>query len=159
MLLSLPDWLAHLERLHPKGERGIELGLERVLRVQAALGQVQHCPVIIVGGTNGKGSTCAFLEAFYRAAGYRVGCYTSPHLLDYNERVRIDGVPIDDESLCAAFARVEAARQAAGAVALTYFEFGTLAAWEAFAAAQIEVAILEVGLGGRLDAVNAYAPD
>ena len=159
MFLSLPDWLAHLERLHPKGERGIELGLERVLRVQAALGQVQHCPVIIVGGTNGKGSTCAYLEAIYRAAGYCVGCYTSPHLLDYNERVRIDGVPIDDESLCAAFARVEAARQAAGAVALTYFEFGTLAAWEAFAAARIEVAILEVGLGGRLDAVNAYAPD
>ena len=159
MPVTLSGWLAHLEHLHPKGEGGIELGLERVARVRTALGQRQHCPVILVGGTNGKGSTCACLEAIYRAAGYRVGCYTSPHLLEYNERVRIDGAPVDDAALCAAFARVEAARQAAGAVALTYFEFGTLAAWEVFAAAQVEVAILEVGLGGRLDAVNIYEPD
>ncbi|HJV93155.1 MAG TPA: bifunctional tetrahydrofolate synthase/dihydrofolate synthase, partial [Azonexus sp.] len=117
------------------------------------------CPVIIVGGTNGKGSTCAYLESIVAHAGYKVGCYTSPHLLAYNERVRLDGRPVDDAALCAAFARVEAARQRAGDVALTYFEFGTLAAWEVFAAAGVEAAILEVGLGGRLDAVNAYEPD
>ena len=156
---SLVDWLAFLESLHPKGQGGIELGLERVARVKAQLGQRQDCPVIIVGGTNGKGSTCAYLEAIYRAAGYRVGCYTSPHLLAYNERVRVDGMPAGDAELCAAFARVEAARQAAGGVALTYFEFGTLAAWEVFAAARAQAVILEVGLGGRLDAVNVYEPD
>ncbi len=156
---SLADWLAFLEGLHPKGQGGIELGLERVGRVKAVLQQTQGCPLIVVGGTNGKGSTCAYLEAVYRAAGYRVGCYTSPHLLDYNERVRVDGQAIDDAALCAAFARVEAARQQAGPVALTYFEFGTLAAWEVFAAKRVEVMILEVGLGGRLDAVNIYDAD
>jgi len=156
---TLSGWLAHLERLHPKGQGGIELGLERVARVKGELQQRQSCPVIIVGGTNGKGSTCAYLEAIFRAAGYRVGCYTSPHLLVYNERVRVDGASIDDAALCAAFARVEAARLAAGGVALTYFEFGTLAAWEVFAARQTQVIILEVGLGGRLDAVNVYDPD
>ncbi len=159
LLKSLPDWLAHLESLHPKGQGGIELGLERVRLVKAALQQTQHCPLIIVGGTNGKGSTCAYLEAIYKAAGYRVGCYTSPHLLAYNERVRVDRLSVDDESLCQAFAKVEAARQSAGNVALTYFEFGTLAAWEVFAARQVEIIILEVGLGGRLDAVNAYDAD
>jgi len=156
---SLPDWLAHLENLHPKGQAGIVLGLERVARVKAALQQTQRCPLIVVGGTNGKGSTCAYLEAIYAFAGYRVGCYTSPHLLEYNERVRIDRAPVDDETLCQAFARVEAARRAAGDVALTYFEFGTLAAWEVFAASAVEVLILEVGLGGRLDAVNVYDAD
>lgn len=155
----LSDWLAHLESLHPKGQGGIELGLDRVSRVKDVLRQTQRCPLIIVGGTNGKGSTCAYLEAIYAFAGYRVGCYTSPHLLEYNERVRVERAPIDDEALCQAFARVEAARQSAGNVALTYFEFGTLAAWEVFAARQVEVVILEVGLGGRLDAVNVYEPD
>lgn len=155
----LPDWLAYLESLHPKGMAGIELGLERIARVKTVLAQKQHCPLIIVGGTNGKGSTCAYLETTYRASGYRTGCYTSPHLLIYNERIRIDGAPIRDEDLCAAFASVEAARQGAGDVRLTYFEFGTLAAWEVFAARQVDVAILEVGLGGRLDAVNVYEPD
>jgi dihydrofolate synthase/folylpolyglutamate synthase len=155
----LVDWLEFLEKLHPKGQGGIELGLERVVRVKAGLRQRQTCPVIIVGGTNGKGSTCAYLEAIYRAAGYRVGCYTSPHLLVYNERVRVDGVPAADAELCAAFERVEAARQAAGDIALTYFEFGTLAAWEVFAAARAQLVVLEVGLGGRLDAVNVYEPD
>lgn len=155
---TLADWLAHLEGLHPKGQAGIELGLERIRQVKAALGQVQHCPVIVVGGTNGKGSTCAYLENIIDRAGYKVGCYTSPHILAYNERVRLNGVPVDDAALCAAFARVEAARLATG-VALTYFEFGTLAAWEVFAAAGVEAAVLEVGLGGRLDAVNAYEPD
>ncbi|HZX32348.1 MAG TPA: bifunctional tetrahydrofolate synthase/dihydrofolate synthase [Rhodocyclaceae bacterium] len=156
---TLADWLAHLEGLHPKGQAGIELGLDRIKQVKDALGQEQHCPVIIVGGTNGKGSTCAYLENIVAKAGYRVGCYTSPHLMAYNERVRVNGQPASDEALCAAFARVEAARQAAGNVALTYFEFGTLAAWEVFAQAGVEAAILEVGLGGRLDAVNAYEPD
>ena len=156
---SLPFWLAHLEGLHPKGQGGIELGLERVARVKKALRQRQTCPVIVVGGTNGKGSTCAYLEAIYRAAGYRVGCYTSPHLLVYNERVRVDGVPAGDEDLCKAFARVESARQQVDGVALTYFEFGTLAAWEVFSDQSVDVAILEVGLGGRLDAVNVYDAD
>ena len=160
---TLADWLAHLEGLHPKGQAGIELGLDRIRRVKDVLGQQQHCPVIVVGGTNGKGSTCAYLENILKHGGYKVGCYTSPHLLAYNERVRVDGRPIDDAALCAAFARVEAARLTAGAdggpETLTYFEFGTLAAWEVFAAAGIEVAVLEIGLGGRLDAVNAYEPD
>jgi dihydrofolate synthase/folylpolyglutamate synthase len=153
------DWLQHLEGLHPKGQAGIELGLDRIRLVKAALGQQQHCPVIMVGGTNGKGSTCAYLENIIDRAGYRVGCYTSPHLLAYNERVCLNGKPVGDEALCAAFARVEAARQQAGNIALTYFEFGTLAAWEVFTAAGVEAVILEVGLGGRLDAVNAYEPD
>lgn len=157
--LSLDAWLAHLEGLHPKGQSGIELGLGRVAQIKEALGQTQYCPLIIVGGTNGKGSTCAYLEAIYTFAGYRVGCYTSPHLLAYNERVRVGAVPVSDEALCAAFARVEAARLSEGGVALTYFEFGTLAAWEVFSACQVDVLILEVGLGGRLDAVNAYAAD
>ncbi|MDR3299651.1 MAG: bifunctional tetrahydrofolate synthase/dihydrofolate synthase [Candidatus Accumulibacter sp.] len=156
---SLPDWLEFLASLHPKGADGIALGLERAARVKAGLRQRQTCPVVVVGGTNGKGSTCAYLEAIYRAAGYRVGCYTSPHLLAYNERVRVDGVPADDAKLCAAFARVEAARQTDGNAALTYFEFGTLAAWEVFAAARVQLVILEVGLGGRLDAVNVYDAD
>ena len=157
--LSLAAWLVHLERLHPKGQGGIELGLERVTQVKEALAQQPYCPLIVVGGTNGKGSTCAYLEAIYTFAGYRVGCYTSPHLLAYNERVRVGAAPVSDAALCTAFARVEAARQAEGGVALTYFEFGTLAAWEVFAACQVDVLILEVGLGGRLDAVNAYAAD
>lgn len=156
---SLDDWLRHLEGLHPRGQAGIELGLDRVLRVRAELATDLDCPVITVGGTNGKGSTCAYLENIIARAGYRVGCYASPHLLRYNERVRIGGKPVDDEALCAAFARVEAARQKAGALALTYFEFGTLAAWEVFAQAGVEAAVLEVGLGGRLDAVNAWEPD
>ncbi|MFN6961192.1 MAG: bifunctional tetrahydrofolate synthase/dihydrofolate synthase [Rhodocyclaceae bacterium] len=153
---SLADWLAHLERLHPRGEAGIELGLERVRKVSRALGQRPYCPVITVGGTNGKGSTCALIERILLCAGYRVGVYSSPHLLAYNERVRIDGRPADDAAFCAAFARVEAAR---GDVPLTYFEFGTLAAWEMFTAASPDAIILEVGLGGRLDATNLYDAD
>lgn len=150
---SLQDWLAHIERLHA---RPIELGLERVLTVKCALGIEQDVPVITVGGTNGKGSTCAMLERILLSAGYRVGLYTSPHLLDYNERVRIDGRSASDEALCESFAKVEAAR---GETLLTYFEFGTLAAWLAFSAAAVEAVILEVGLGGRLDAVNAFDAD
>ncbi len=156
---NLPDWLAYLEAQHPQGSAGIELGLDRVRKVSAALDQQQTVPVISVAGTNGKGSTCAMLDRILGCAGYRVGLYTSPHLLAYNERVRIGGAPISDAALCAGFARVEAARRAAGEVALTYFEFGTLAAWECFATADADVIILEVGLGGRLDAVNIYAGD
>jgi len=152
---GLQGWLAHLEALHPRGSAGIELGLERVAAVKARLSQRETCPVILVGGTNGKGSTCAMLERILLAAGYRVGLYTSPHLLHYNERVRINGAAADDASLCAAFARVEQSRGDAG---LTYFEFGTLAAWEVFAAADLDAVVLEVGLGGRLDATNIYQP-
>lgn len=152
-------WLAHLEALHPNGQSGIELGLARVLRVKQRLGQDLPCPLITVGGTNGKGSTCAYLEAIYSFAGYRVGCYTSPHLVDFSERIRVDGRAVDDATLCLAFAKVEAARQAVGQVSLTYFEFATLAAVEVFRACQAEVVVLEVGLGGRLDAVNAYDAD
>jgi len=152
---GLDAWLAHLEALHPRGSAGIELGLERVAAIKSRLGQRETCPVILVGGTNGKGSTCAMLERILLAAGYRVGLYTSPHLLRYNERVRINGVAVDDASLCTAFVRVEQARCDA---ALTYFEFGTLAAWEVFSAADLDAIILEVGLGGRLDATNIYQP-
>ena len=156
---TLDAWLSHVEALHPRGQAGIELGLDRVRRVSELLGQSGFCPVITVGGTNGKGSTCAYLEAMLTRAGHRVGCYTSPHLLTYNERVRIDRAIVGDAVLCRAFARVEAARIAAGQVALTYFEFGTLAAWETFAEADVDAVVLEVGLGGRLDAVNIYEPD
>ncbi|MDP2135195.1 MAG: bifunctional tetrahydrofolate synthase/dihydrofolate synthase [Sulfuritalea sp.] len=152
---GLAAWLAHLEALHPRGSAGIELGLERVMAVKSRLGQRETRPVILVGGTNGKGSTCAMLERILLVAGYRVGLYSSPHLLRYNERVRINGGAVDDASLCDAFARVEEARDDA---ALTYFEFGTLAAWEAFAAVDLDAVVLEVGLGGRLDATNAYEP-
>jgi len=152
---NLDEWLAYIERQHV---RPIALGLDRVRTVSQRLGQRQTCPVILVGGTNGKGSTCAMLERILLCAGYRVGLYTSPHLLRYNERVRIDGEPVADEALCASFARVEAARTAGDEVALTYFEIGTLAAWEAFAGQPLDVVILEVGLGGRLDATNLYEP-
>jgi len=151
--LTLDEWLAHIERQHAQP---IALGLDRVRLVKEALAQRPNCPVIVVGGTNGKGSTCAMLERILLCAGYRVGLYTSPHLLDYNERVRIDGEPVADELLAAGFAKVEAAR---GDVALTYFEYGTLAAWEVFTAEPLDAVILEVGLGGRLDATNIYDAD
>lgn len=150
---SLAAWLDYIERIHPKS---IELGLERVAKVRDALGRSSPAAIFTVAGTNGKGSTCAMLEAILLAAGYRVGLYTSPHLLRYNERVRLDGVPVRDALLCAAFETVERAR---GDVALTYFEFGTLAAWEIFAAEAVDAVILEVGLGGRLDAVNVFDSD
>jgi len=150
---NLADWLTYLEALHPKT---IELGLERVNAVKTALQLTPSFPVILVGGTNGKGSTCAYLEAMLAAAGYRVGLYTSPHLLRYNERVRIDHRIADDAALCTAFSAVDTAR---GAVSLSYFEFGTLAAMWLFARAEVDVAVLEVGLGGRLDAVNVFDPE
>ena len=149
----LAGWLARLETLHPAA---IELGLARVEQVRQALRLEPGFSLVIVGGTNGKGSTCAYIEAIARAAGYRTGLYTSPHLLHYNERVRIDGVPAGDAEIVAAFERVEAAR---GDVSLTYFEFGTLGAMLQFVDAQVDVGILEVGLGGRLDAVNIFDAD
>lgn len=153
---TLADWLAHLEAQHPKGAAGIELGLERVRSVSQVLGQRQNVPVITVAGTNGKGSICAMLERILDCAGYRVGLFSSPHLLDYNERVRIDGVAVRDAALCRSFAKVESARRG---ILLTYFEFGALAAWECFVEAGVDVIVLEVGLGGRLDAVNIYDAD
>jgi len=151
--LSLADWLARLEQLHPSA---IELGLDRVRRVQDAMGLIPAFPLILVGGTNGKGSTCAYLEAILGAAGYKTGLYTSPHLLRYNERVRIAGREASDAELVAAFEKIDAAR---GNTSLTYFEFGTLGAMQQFVAAGVDVAILEVGLGGRLDAVNVFDAD
>jgi dihydrofolate synthase/folylpolyglutamate synthase len=153
---TLADWLTYLEQLHPKT---IELGLGRIAEVRSRLGLAPAFPLITVGGTNGKGSTCAMLESMLHAAGYRVGCYTSPHLLQYNERVRVDKQAVSDAELCAAFARIEAARRVPPEVSLTYFEFGTLAAMLCFTAHAVEAAILEVGLGGRLDAVNAFDAD
>ena len=149
---SLADWLTHLESLHPKT---IALGLERVAQVKQRLDLEPDFPVVIVGGTNGKGSVCAMLEAILHAAGYKVGCYTSPHLLRYNERVRIAKQQASDAELCASFERIEQVRD----IPLTYFEFGTLAAMQLFIENKVNVAILEVGLGGRLDAVNVFDAD
>ena len=150
---SLSDWLAFIERQHPQA---IALGLDRVLAVLAELKIGFSCPIFTVGGTNGKGSTCAMLESILRVAGYRSGLYSSPHLLRYNERVRVGGREADDAALCEAFAAVERAR---GAVPLTYFEFGTLAAFWLFARQKPDALVLEVGLGGRLDAVNVLDAD
>jgi len=151
---DLQGWLRWQETLHP---RAIELGLERIATVWSRLQPDPVAfPVITIAGTNGKGSCAAMLESIYRAAGYRTACYTSPHLLRYNERIRLDGLEVRDAALCAAFERVDRAR---GASTLTYFEFGTLAALDLFVRAQPDVAILEVGLGGRLDAVNILDPD
>ncbi len=156
MSATLAEWLARLEASHPRGSDGIELGLDRVRAVSQRLGQHRFCPTILVGGTNGKGSTCAMLERILHCAGYRIGRYASPHLLRYNERVRVGLADASDSQLVAAFERVEAARDGE---ALTYFEAGTLAAWEVFAAAAVDAVILEVGLGGRLDATNIYPAD
>jgi dihydrofolate synthase/folylpolyglutamate synthase len=153
MPLSLNDWLTRLESLHPKT---LELGLDRVSEVAQRLGVHFDCPVITVGGTNGKGSTCAMLESILLQGGYRVGLYTSPHLLRFNERARINGELVSDEALCKNFEAVEAVR---GDVSLTYFEFTTLAILKYFANAGLDAVILEVGLGGRLDAVNLIDPD
>ncbi|NIO41300.1 MAG: bifunctional tetrahydrofolate synthase/dihydrofolate synthase [Burkholderiales bacterium] len=149
---SLPSWLDRIERIHPDI---IELGLERIGEVRERMRLSPEFPVILVGGTNGKGSSCAMLEAIYRSAGYATGVYTSPHLLTYNERVRINGRMAADAELIEAFEQVEAAR---GDIPLTYFEFGTLAAQLIFCISGVDVAILEVGLGGRLDAVNIFEP-
>ncbi len=158
---TVDAWLAYLETLHPKA---IVLGLDRVRAIAAHLDANITCPVITVTGTNGKGSTCAMLEAILRGAGYRVGLYTSPHLVRYHERVRVNGVDATDVELLDAFGAVEDARLATAAaqgepILLTYFEFGTLAALWLFARAGLEALVLEVGLGGRLDAVNLVDAD
>jgi len=154
MLRSLPEWLDYQQTVHV---RGVDLGLARSGAVWQRMGARRPAPIVItVGGTNGKGSTVAFLDAILRAMGLRVGCYTSPHLLRYNERVRIDGRDAGDDELVAAFERIEAAR---GETPLTYFEYGTLAAFDLFAEHAVDVAVLEVGLGGRLDAVNLVDAD
>ena len=150
---TLNDWLTRLESMHPKA---IDMGLERVAIVGRSLGLTFDCPVITVGGTNGKGSTCAMLEAMILQGGYRVGLYTSPHLLHFNERARINGEIVSDAMLCESFAAVEAVR---GEVSLTYFEFTTLAILKMFVDAGLDAVILEVGLGGRLDAVNIIDAD
>ena len=152
---TLDEWLSWQESLNPKE---IDLGLERVAQVLRRLGHdtCYSCPLISVAGTNGKGSVVAYLEAIALAGGRRVCCYTSPHLLRYNERIRIDGKEIDDQSLCMAFERVDQAR---GDLALTYFEFGTLAAIDLFSTAEPDLVVMEIGLGARLDAVNVMDPD
>lgn len=151
---SLDAWLRWQECLHPEP---VDLGLARVGRVAQRVGlSTPRHVVVTVGGTNGKGSSVALLESILRASGYRVGAYTSPHLLDYRERIRVNGVLSTEEALCGAFDRIDRAR---GETTLSYFEFGTLAAMLLFESCRLDVALLEVGLGGRLDAVNIQAPD
>jgi dihydrofolate synthase/folylpolyglutamate synthase len=150
---TLAEWLAHCERLHPKT---VELTLERVAAVKARLGIEFSAPVIVVAGTNGKGSTCAMLESVALAAGYRVGLYSKPHLIHFEERCRIGGASVDGAALLPHFAAVEAAR---GAISLTYFEFTLLAIARLLAVTPLDLVILEVGLGGRFDAVNAFDGD
>ncbi|CAM3305227.1 bifunctional tetrahydrofolate synthase/dihydrofolate synthase [Halomonas lysinitropha] len=156
---TLPAWLARLETTHPVG---IDLGLERVAEVARRMGLLEAplCErVITVAGTNGKGSTVAMLEALARAHGLSTAAYTSPHLLRYNERLRLDSQEADDATLIAGFEAVELARWEGEPVSLTYFEVGTLGALWVIARGQVDLAILEVGLGGRLDAVNVIHPD
>ena len=150
---TLNDWLAHCEQLHSKN---IDLGLDRVRAVAQRMGLALNCPVITVAGTNGKGSTCAMLEAILLQSGYRTGVYTSPHLVHFEERCRIGGEIAGAPDFVAHFAAVESAR---GDISLTYFEFSTLAILSLMAQSKLDVAILEVGLGGRLDAVNIIDTD
>jgi dihydrofolate synthase/folylpolyglutamate synthase len=151
--MNLREWLERCERLHPVT---IDLGLERVQSVRSRLGLRFEVPVVTVAGTNGKGSTCALLESIALAAGYRVGVYTSPHLVSFEERCRIDGESVAGEALVPHFEAVEAARQD---VSLTYFEFTTLAIARLMVQAPLDLVVLEVGLGGRLDAVNVFDAD
>ena len=150
---TLPEWLAHCERLHPKT---IDMTLSRTKTLIERLVLKFKVPVITVAGTNGKGSTCAMLEAIARAAGYRTGAYIKPHLVHFEERCRVNGAMVSADDLIPHFEAVEAAR---GDIALTYFEFTTLAIMRTLASAGVDIVILEVGLGGRLDAVNAIDAD
>ena len=151
---TLGEWLAYLEQLHPSA---IDMGLDRAREVTNRMGLQKPAPrVVTVTGTNGKGSTCAFVASLLRAQGLKVGVYNSPHLLRYNERVQIDGAEVSDEQLCEAFSALETGR---GQTSLTYFEMGTLAAFWLFERAQLDAVVLEVGLGGRLDAVNLVDAD
>lgn len=154
---TLAAWLDRIYAIRSGPE--IEMGLERIRPVFDALGVAPQCPVFLVGGTNGKGSVCAYLDAILRAGGYRVARYTSPHILRFNERIAVNGVAVSDAQLIAAFERVEAARQQCGNLALTFFEYTTLAAFVVFAEAQLDAWVIEVGLGGRLDATNILQPD
>ena len=162
---TLAEWLAHAERLHPKT---IDMGLERVKTVADRMGLKFNCPIITVAGTNGKGSTCAMLEAILMEAGYRTGLYTSPHLVDFEERCRIRGNIVSAADLVVSCSRVDRARglkntlnegEIESEVSLTYFEFTTLAIMQLMMDAELDVVILEVGLGGRLDAVNIFDTD
>ncbi len=151
---TLPEWLEWQEGLH---FTAIELGLDRCRKVAETMGLLRPpFPVISIAGTNGKGSCARMLETMLKQAGYRVGCYTSPHLIRYNERISVNGIEADDASLCRSFERIDRAR---GDISLTYFEFGTLAAIDLFHQANIDIAVMEVGLGGRLDAVNMLDAD
>ena len=151
---TLDEWLAHQQAQH---SRTIDLGLERVAEVALRLGLLPAAmPVVLVGGTNGKGSTVAFLTAIAREAGLRVGTYTSPHLVRYAERVALDGEPVDERLLLESFERIEAERRE---IPLTFFEYGTLAAYDIFRHAAVDLAVVEVGLGGRLDATNIVDAD
>ena len=156
-LCTLADWLAYCEQLHPKA---IDRGLARVKTVADRMALKLHCPVITVAGTNGKGSTCAMLESILRQAGYRTGVFTSPHLVRFEERLRLLGETVNASELVASFADVAGARVLNGdEISLTYFEFSTLAILGVMARSNLDVAILEVGLGGRLDAVNIIDAD
>ena len=152
---TLAEWLAWQETVHPIE---MDLGLARARLVHEALGAAgaPPFPIVSVAGTNGKGSTVAFVQALLTARGGRTGTFTSPHLVDYNERIRIDGEPVSDAAIMTAFDRIDRAR---GGVTLTYFEFGTLAAIDVFRTAAVDAAVLEVGIGGRLDAVNLFDAD
>ena len=146
--------LARAEKNHPQA---VDLGLARVDAVRREMGLSLKMPIVTVGGTNGKGSVCAMLEAILSSAGYKVGCFTSPHLLRFNERIRVGENPLDDQPICDALAHAEFAQKKIGAT-LTFFEFAALAAAECFVREKADAAILEVGLGGRLDAVNIFSP-
>lgn len=150
---DLPSWLSYLETLHPKE---IDLGLERVSQVRDKLGLSPSFPIVTIGGTNGKGSTVTMLATILTKAGYRVGLYTSPHLFHFNERISLNLVPVPDQLLVNAFKDIEIGRQD---TSLSYFEFATLAAMKIFIDEKVDIAILEVGLGGRLDATNIFEPD
>nr|WP_232507499.1 Mur ligase family protein [Neisseria weixii] len=151
---TLQDWLSYLETAHSTGL--IDMGLERVGEVKNRMGLTPQCPVVVAAGTNGKGSVCAYLSQIYKQAGFKVGTLTSPHILRFNERIAVNAEPVGDATIVEAFERIEAAR---GDVSLTYFEFNTLAAVDIFIRAEVDVMVLEVGLGGRLDAVNVFDAD
>lgn len=154
MKKTLNEWLTHLESAHANGL--IDMGLTRVGKVAEQMQLRPTCPIVTVGGTNGKGSVCAFLTEIYHQAGFKVGTLTSPHLLKFNERIAINGKAVDDETIIESFERIEAGR---GEISLTYFEVNTLAAVDIFIREQVDMMILEVGLGGRLDAVNIFDAD
>lgn len=154
MFTTLNQWLTHLETAHNNGL--IDMGLTRIAQVKDNMNLHPTCPVIVVGGTNGKGSTCAYLSSIYSQAGYKVGTLTSPHLHQFNERICINTQAVSDDMIVQSFERIEQSR---GTISLTYFEFNTLAAVDIFMRENVDIMVLEVGLGGRLDAVNIFDAD